>query len=139
MARTILLLACLTALVASGSTAEAQRRVPAFRSRPVLSPYIGLFQGNNAGLNSYFAAVRPMQMMENFASQTDLRVRTATAAHQPAIAHDAAGIAEHAARRRTVNATPHVGNSPCAATAGRIVHELLEVLSARQWDAGEHS
>ncbi len=55
MARTILLLAGLTTLLVSGNTATGAATSPAFRGRPVLSPYIGLFQGNNAGLNSYFA------------------------------------------------------------------------------------
>jgi hypothetical protein len=63
MARLLLVLGCLAVWSASISTAEAQRRVPNYRSRPVISPYANLFRADNAGLNSYFSVVRPQQMV----------------------------------------------------------------------------
>jgi hypothetical protein len=71
MARRILLLGCLTTLLACADVAEAQRRVPGYRSRPVLSPYINLFRGDNAGLNSYFSVVRPQQVLSDYINQTN--------------------------------------------------------------------
>ena len=71
MARRILLLGCLTTLWACSGIAEAQRRTPGYQSRPVISPYINLFRGDNAGLNSYFSVVRPQQMMNSYIRETN--------------------------------------------------------------------
>jgi hypothetical protein len=70
MGRTTLLLGGLTAMLICCNVAEAQRRTPGFRGRPAISPYVQLFQGSNAGLNSYFGMVRPrvdveQQLMSN--------------------------------------------------------------------------
>jgi hypothetical protein len=64
MAHRILLLGCLTTVLICSGVAEAQRRVPAYRSRSTISPYVNLFQSSNAGLNSYFGALRPRQIVD---------------------------------------------------------------------------
>jgi hypothetical protein len=66
MARLTLLLGCLAVWGTTISTAEAQRRVPSYRSRPVISPYANLFRADNAGLNSYFSVVRPQQTIQQY-------------------------------------------------------------------------
>ncbi len=71
MARRILLLGCLTTLLAFSSSVEAQRRTPGFRNRPVISPYVSLFRGDNGGLNSYFSVVRPRVMLNNYMRDTN--------------------------------------------------------------------
>jgi hypothetical protein len=49
-----------------GGESHAQRRIPGFVNQPAISPYINLFQGSNAGLNSYFTFVRPRLAMQDF-------------------------------------------------------------------------
>lgn len=73
----LLLLVGLLAILANSNTAEAQarspRRVPNFNRRPILSPYINLFQSNNGGMNSYFAFVQPQQQAIQFMQDTRRR------------------------------------------------------------------
>jgi hypothetical protein len=71
MGRRILLVGCLTTILVCSSVAEAQRRIPAYRSRSTISPYVNLFQSSNAGLNSYFGALRPRQLVEQQFRETN--------------------------------------------------------------------
>jgi len=68
----ILLTCALFAAVAD--PALAQRRVPGYRNRSTVSPYLGYFQGNTGGLNSYFTFVRPQQRFNQFAQQQQQQV-----------------------------------------------------------------
>jgi hypothetical protein len=42
------------------------RRVPMYRSRSTISPYVNLFGANTGGTNQYFAFVRPQLQQEQF-------------------------------------------------------------------------
>ena len=39
-------------------------RVPNYTRRPVISPYVNLFNNNQGGINNYFSLVRPMQQQQ---------------------------------------------------------------------------
>ena len=62
-------LACVTASLVCGH-AEAQRRIPGFVDRPVISPYVNFFNSNSGGVNNYFSFVRPQLKMEQYVRDT---------------------------------------------------------------------
>ncbi len=75
MSRLFLLLGCLTTLLVCDGAAQAQRRTPNYRNRPVLSPYTSLFRGDNGGLNSYFSVVRPRLALNQYIQEADYEFR----------------------------------------------------------------
>ncbi len=51
--------------------ATAQRRVPYYKRRPTISPYVNLFRSDNGGIYNYFTWVRPQLEFQQFREQTD--------------------------------------------------------------------
>jgi hypothetical protein len=74
MSRHVLLFGGLILVLACCRVADAQRRVPNYRNRPAISPYVGLFQGANGGLNSYFYVVRPRQVVQQEIQAADYAI-----------------------------------------------------------------
>jgi hypothetical protein len=74
MSRQVRLLGVVILLMVCCSVADAQRRMPNYRSRPAISPYVGLFQGANGGLNSYFYVVRPRQTFQQEIQAADYAI-----------------------------------------------------------------
>ena len=46
------------------SVASAQRRMPTYRNRSPLSPFVGYFRSDTGGVSQYFAFVRPQQQLQ---------------------------------------------------------------------------